>query len=85
MVILRRAGDGAHFGPFGTELTSVYVLSASTGRAQQALILSMGGLGGAKSSAAGGHAEMVHLAISPNLSRGQICVLQAIFASLVNV
>ena len=70
MVILRRAGDGAHFGPFGTELTSVYVLSASTGRAQPAFILSMGGLGGAKSSAAGRHPEMVHFAIVPQIFRG---------------
>ena len=85
MVILRHAGDCAHFGPFGSELTPVYVLSASTGRAQPAVLLSMSGLCGARSSAAGGHADMVHFAVSPNFSRGQICVLQAIFASLVNV
>ena len=72
MVILRRAGDGAHFGPFGTELTSVNVLSASTGRAQPAVLLSMSGLGGAKSSASGGDADMVHLAISPNFLRGLV-------------
>ena len=72
MVILRRAGDCAHFGPFGSELTLVYVLLASTGRAQPAVLLSMSGLGGAKSSASGGDADMVHLAISPNFLRGLV-------------
>ena len=72
MVILRRAGDCAHFGPFGSELTPVYVLPASTGRAQPAVLLSMSGLGGAKSSASGGDADMVHLAISPNFLRGLV-------------
>ena len=72
MVILRHAGDCAHFGPFGSELTPVYVLSASTGRAQPAVLLSMSGLGGAKSSASGGDADMVHLAISPNFLRGLV-------------
>ena len=46
--------------PFGTKLTCVYVLSASTDRAQATALVSKGGVDGTGSSASGGDAENPH-------------------------
>ena len=51
MVILYRAGRGAPWWPDDTELTSVYMLSASMTRVQATAAASMAGLDGAVSSA----------------------------------
>ena len=66
------AGRGAPDGPFGTELTSVDALSASTDGAERMALASMAGVDGAGSSATGGelgapHSQLVELILDSRL------------------
>ena len=54
VMVCRRGRPWAHGRPFGTELTSVYALSASTDRAQSTVLVSITSVDGAGSSTMGG-------------------------------
>ena len=60
MSTLRHGRCGAPDGPLGTELTSVFVLRASTVGVQRTPLASMVSVDGAGSSATGGEAEVPH-------------------------
>ena len=67
MSTLRHGRCGAPDGPLGTELTSVFVLRASTVGVQRTPLASMVSVDGAGSSAMGGEAEVPHLQL-PEIS-----------------